>query len=259
MRLEEEPASAWPDRAEADRWTRALTDVAGRQKLDRGVVEPFSVTAGYGALWANFGPIRTRVAGAYAEVRDEQDLFEQVDRWVAFERGGGTTNLLDRDREFIDQLWARLPEEKAVWEDAARRVFRDLETTTSLRGGWRVAVREDEEDWPAPPEPGRSGIWITRTTLPADWRPPRRPLLLPELWLECERWATSLPRGVPSFSEAVAFVADKVQDEVIDDSWEAWPECREHGHPLNLTTNEAAYWTCPATGVAVAEVGSLTA
>lgn len=250
------PASSWPDAQEAERWVRALARTAERQRADRDVDEPYTVTSAYGVLWVNYGPLRFSVAGADVEVTSEQQLSDQIDRWVAFERHGGQQNLLDRDRASIDEWRAALPTIQALYEQAARLVFRDLEVTTSLRWHWRVSVHEDEQ--PPPPFPSRAtgtGIWISETE--PGCQPSRRPARLPLLWLDTDHFGTALTTGVRSVAEAVALVADAVQDTVIEEIHGAWPACPNHGHPLALGGADGTSWTCPTTQLPVADVGGL--
>ena len=68
----------------------------------------------------------------------------------------------------------------------------------------------------------------------------KRTLLLPELWVRTDGLGTyrlgPLDNGDP---DAVAFslasFAERVQDDVIDELWGAWPPCPRHDHPLQAT------------------------
>src|SRR3954447_5947906 len=122
---------------------RALEAVAERQRLERGIDEPISLITSHGVLWANYGSLRIGAAGAHVDVESPEELFEEIDGWVAFERNGGVERLLARDLDHIEQWRGRLRAEQALWEEAARRVFRDVEATTNLRWHWRVIVHEE--------------------------------------------------------------------------------------------------------------------
>lgn len=255
MGTEERPASEWPDGAERQFWTDALRAVAERERVERGVEEPVRVTVGYGALWGYYGRIRIRLAGQHAQLRDEKELFEEIDRWVAFERPSGPGNRLDRDRAVMDAWRARLPELQAIWERAAQRVFDDVVATTPIRWTWRISVHQDEILFPDIPD-GVMGIWAS--TYPAGRAPDRRALALPELWLDAEGWAISLPQPHGD-TDAIVHVADKVQDEVMEELCTTWPTCRGHGHPLAIdASSDVASWVCPYGGGIVAEIGSLS-
>jgi hypothetical protein len=255
MCSDEQPTSTWLDAEESARWARAVEEIARRERIERGVNEPYSVTSEFGALWVNYGALRVRVAGG-EEVWSEKDLYEHVDRWVAFERNGGAWELLDRDREFMDQWRAGLPEEQALWQEAAVKVFRDIQSTTNLRWTGRVAIHGDQEIWPLPPPGSRAGIWI-RPGGEVDWKSGRRRLLLPQLWLDSEQWRTLLPRGVVNLPDAIAKVVNQVQDKVMDEAFTIWPPCPEHGHPLMVVRSPRPAWVCPATRDEIAAVGEL--
>lgn len=259
------PALAWPDPAEAARWVHALERVAARERTERSVDKPTSVTNGYGSLWANYGGLRLRVAGAYAEVRDEADLFEIIDRWIAFELLDSEDALLDRDREYMAQWRARLPAEQELWEQAAERVFADLDPAISIGQDWRIVVEEDELDRPRRViDHDSQGNYSAHVRYPAGWKRPepvRRRLLLPRLALRTSTCGTNLLFAVgqeaANIDGAVAHLAEWLQDEVIEDTLTAWPKCPDHEHPLTLAGPHDTTWTCPATDRAVAEVGHL--
>lgn len=254
MGTEEGPASEWPDEAERQYWTDALGAVAQRELVERGVDEHIRVTVGYGALWGYYGPIRIRLAGQHAELRDVSDLFDEIDSWVAFDRPAGPGKRLDRDQAVMDAWRARLPDVQAIWHSAAQRVFDDVVATTPIRWEWRIAVHEDEVVFPDMPD-GVMGIWAS--THPAGWAPDRRALALPQLWLEAGNWAVSLPEP-DGATGAVVHVADKVQDEVMEELCTTWPTCPGHGHPLEIGVSEGVpTWVCPVGGAVRAEIGAL--
>ncbi len=154
----------------------------------------------------------------------------------------------------MDAWRARLPDLLAIWERAAQRVFDDVVATTPIRWKWRVSVHEDEIVFPDIPD-GVTGIWAS--TQPAGWAPDRRTLALPELWLEAGNRAISLPEP-DGETDAVVHVADKVQDEVMEELCTTWPTCRGHGHPLAIDApGDVASWVCPDGGGFLVEIGAL--
>lgn len=256
MSAEERPASDWGDGAECDRWADALAAIAERERLERGVDEPTRLTVGYGALWGYYGPIRIRLAGADADLEDEASLFEEIDFWVAFERPGGPGKRLERDQAVIDEWLGRLPSVQALWIDAAERVFRDVAATTRIRWNWRIAVHEDELVFPEAPD-GVVGFWASE--VPAGWTPDRRQLALPQLWLEADDWATSLPEP-EGLVDAIAHVADQVQEAVMEELCTTWPSCPGHGHPLEIEARgDVVHWACPQGSGFAVEIGALSA
>lgn len=253
------PDTEWSDAVEWQQWQRALDGVAERMRSERGISETASLSSHHAALWANFGDLRVRVAGPTAEVFDEAELFAVIDFWVAFERRGTPGVLLDRDQEVVAEWKARLPAEIELWRRATAVVFADVEATTDIRWAWKVTVHEDEDDWSNFPgedqEQGLHGLSVTQR--PSGWEPPRRSLLLPELWLEADKDATTLGVGY-DLNEAIGFVAGCVQDWVMDDIQRAWPQCPRHHHPADLHNLDAApAWVCPADGQLIADVGRL--
>jgi hypothetical protein len=66
------------------------------------------------------------------------------------------------------------------------------------------------------------------------------------------------PLEATSLVEAVVFLADLVQDDVIEKSWQPWPECPGHGHPAQpLVRHDRPEWVCPHTGAPLSEIGHL--
>ncbi len=71
--------------------------------------------------------------------------------------------------------------------------------------------------------------------------------------------------GSDDESEALALIADQVQEEVIEARWRervspvAWPECRiHHSHPLEaVVQNGLAVWACPNEPAPSYPIGSL--
>ncbi|MGN6473128.1 MAG: hypothetical protein ACTHK4_05705 [Mycobacteriales bacterium] len=260
MRKEQHPIESWPHREEVERWITALARVATRERDDRGLDETWSVTYEYGSLWANYSRLRVPVAGPHPDVADEAELFEVIDRWVAFELINRADQLIDRDREYIAWYRAQLPAQRALWEQAAERVFRDVEATTATRWEWELVLHEDEPDWPRrDPDDERQGVFVTAISSEMPEEPPRRPLLLPDLWLHDARGARVYLGEAADLDQAVNRLAGEVQELIIEELWRAWPRCPEHEHPLELDGPPATTWTCPTTGQAIAEVGELGA
>lgn len=131
----------------------------------------------------------------------------------------------------------------ALWRQAAAAVFADVEATTDIRWKWRVTLHEDEVDWlPRRHRSHGSGTYA---------------LQVPELWLEAHGNGTSLGIGY-DLNQAVEFVAERVQDWVIDETWHAWPQCPRHQHPAALGNHGTTpIWVCPSDHQLIAEVGEL--
>ncbi len=144
---------------------------------------------------------------------------------------------------------------RALWSDAAERVFRDVAATTRIRWSWRIAVHEDESVFPDVPD-GVVGIWASE--VPAGWTPDRRQLALPELWIEADDWARSLPEPDGPV-DAIAHVADLVQEEVMEELCTTWPSCPGHGHPLGIeASGDVVHWACPKGSGFAVEIGALS-
>jgi len=131
----------------------------------------------------------------------------------------------------------------ALWRQAAAAVFADVQATTDIRWKWRVTLHEDEVDWlPRRHRSHGSGTYG---------------LHVPELWLEAHGNGTSLGKGF-DLNQAVEFVAERVQDWIIDETWHAWPQCPRHQHPAALGSHGTTpIWVCPLDHQLIAEVGNL--
>jgi hypothetical protein len=278
------PASSWRDPAEAAKWVRALDEVAERLRVDRGVSKRMTVTNGYGSLTAHFGRMAVSVAGADPDVRDEAQLFDYIDRYVAFQLLDSEDQLLDRDRTFMAQWRDQIAEDRRIWEQAAERVFADVDPTLGGFDNWRIELEEDrpvpfrfDDDDPGSEDdddydpllehqtPNRSYFRVEHRRTPPDWQPPpptRKRLLLPQLSIRTDECSTSLYRsintkGTVDLTESVAFLADWLQDDIIEHTETAWPTCPGHEHPLALGGPHDTTWTCPRTDREIAEVGHL--
>jgi hypothetical protein len=146
----------------------------------------------------------------------------------------------------------------ALWQEAAHVVLADVTAATPLRWNWRVTVAEDEEDRPDLPFQAGALTSVRVELHELGWRPPRRPLPTPELWFESDGPWVLLSASVTTMVEAVAFLADAIQDAVIGALHAAWPPCSEHEHPLALGGPDGGSWLCPTSGTVVAPVGQLT-
>jgi hypothetical protein len=264
-RSDDDLGGTWPDQRERNRWQDALAGATTRLKEERGVEEPWRLTVGSGALWAEYGDLRLRVAGEGVELTDPDDLFDEVDHWVAFERMAGPGRVLDRDRQAMAEWRQRLPAVRQFWEKVARQVFRDVEATTDLRLPWMVVVHEDEPDWPAIRNGVDGGIGVVGGIFLLDVpmpQPGRRPLNFPQIWIETPHTGRSLPE-MDDEAEAIGHLADMVQEDVIEEIHGAWPQCPRHPHPLEVHRSDTAHptWKCPDTPdieVAVGELARLS-
>ncbi len=159
----------------------------------------------------------------------------------------------------VDDVTDQLDAGMALWRQAAAVVFADVEATTDIRWRWHVTLHGDELDWsPRRHRSHESGAYGSRVIVrPADWKPPRRPQQIPELWLEAHGNGTSLGVGY-DLHQAVEFVAERVQDWIIDEQWHAWPQCPRHEHPAALgSQGTSPTWVCPLDRQVIAEVGKL--
>jgi hypothetical protein len=152
----------------------------------------------------------------------------------------------------------RVPAARLFWEDIARRVFRDVEATTDLHLPWQVVVHEDEPDWPALPSgvhDGIGGIVLTDVPVP---QLGRRTSAFPQVWIETPHTGRSLP-VMDDETEATGYLADLVQDDVIEEIHGAWPLCPRHPHPLELHDMDTARptWRCPKTPDIAVPIGEL--
>ena len=71
----------------------------------------------------------------------------------------------------------------------------------------------------------------------------------------------ALGDGLPEpdgLTDATVHIADKVQDEVMEELCTTWPSCPGHGPPLSIDDSEGvASWVCPAGPGVRIEVGTL--
>ncbi|GAB4079300.1 hypothetical protein GCU67_14665 [Modestobacter muralis] len=269
------PRPDWPDVTERDHWTAALADVAARIERDRGVADPWRLDVEHSLLWAQYGGTRIAVAGPDADVRSAEELFEQIDSWVAFERHAGPGQVLERDRQAVADWRAQLAVQQPRYQAATARVFLDIRATTTIDLGWRVAVHEEELDWAAlrsqlPPEllgateGTTGGIAGHEFVGPGPWPdgPPTRPVPFPQLYLETR---TASGRGsddvldvATDLDDAVWEVAATVQDLVMEEVHGAWPACPGHWHPMQTgPSSSGPVWRCPADERVAVPIGRL--
>ncbi|CCH86149.1 protein of unknown function [Modestobacter italicus] len=236
----------WPDAVALAHWQRALRSAAERLRKERGLTDPCGLTVEDGALWVNYGDLRVRVAGAYADPLTAEGLFDEIDSWAAFDREGGPGTRLDRDLQAMAEWRAQIPVLQRLWEDVAPRVFQDVQAAAGRAIPWRVAIRETEVAWKglAPP-PARQGVW----GLEGEVSLQERALDFPDIVLELPHAHIYLPRleDVEDFEEVTTILAGAVQDEVIEEVHGAWPKCLQHEHPMLATREPAgrAIWQCP--------------
>ena len=237
----------WPDQEEWDHWEAALQAAAGQLQAERGVADPWSLTVEYGALWANYGALRERVAGAYADPMSPAQLFEEIDGWVAFDRPAGPGVRLERDREAMAAWRAQLPGLQRLWERAAPRVFQDVVAAAGREVPWRVVVRATETVWPE--RVLGQGVLGIELDVGEDVVAHERELDFPVVQLELPHaWIHLIPPDDPDDVEgAVADLAASIQDEITMEVHGAWPKCLVHEHPMRpaSTGNGPATWECP--------------
>jgi hypothetical protein len=250
----EASAASWPDQAHVQRWTAALERIAARERADRGIDEPTSVVFEFGVLSVVYGDFRYAISGTEA-IDDEDELFREIDYWIAFERNNGLDfdELLDRDHAVIDAWRERLPSLQDAWQEAADRVCGDVRRTTPLDWNPTVSVRETTE-WFPPITAARQAVarqWVS--IAPAGAIRQRR-LLLPDFWLSFDRYGTNLPTDLRDVDDMTWHLAHRIQEWVIEeqDVWGAWPQCPDHGHHLDPWGDE---WVCPTTRQVRSKIG----
>lgn len=152
---------------------------------------------------------------------------------------------------------ATLSVEQAVWQAAADLVYADVAATTSLRWKWKISkVDEVEATVQVDTEP----MSITGAQLQVrdiGSTPPTQRLPAPELRFETEISYVRLQEKVLDLADAVEFLANAIQDMVIDQLQTAWPKCPGHTHPMTLGGRRRTSWACPDTGKVIADVGQL--
>ena len=101
----------------------------------------------------------------------------------------------------------------------------------------------------------------------ADWPPPDDPLTAyARLWAQ-DGGGTGISLSlVESEPEQIAAAAEQVQEWAIEELWARgltnWPRCLDHPdtHPrVPAIADGVAVWACPADGVHVSPIGSLSA
>jgi hypothetical protein len=140
--------------------------------------------------------------------------------------------------------------QEEFWAPVADAVLRDAAATTDLDLTWRFQHRTTELD--VPRVPGLT-LWFD------DAGPGRRELPAPVLELRLPRTWFELPT-LDDVTEARLFLADRVQDHVVEELHGAWPVCAGHPHPMRpeLVGGEAV-WRCPVDVTRVHAVGALPA
>ena len=209
----------------------------------------WAVTDEGGELVVQFGELYLPLAGY--PLRPE-DLFAEIDEWVAFERPGGSGRVLGRDRQAVLQHRAALPGQLASWTGVAERVFTDIEATAAVLP-WHLAVHEYEDAWPDPGVPGLH-LWSHFAVPPVE----RPRVLFPRVWLHLPHTWHELPPFPDDPEDAVGDLAAMVQDDVIEEVHGAWPRCPGHHHPMALGMSAGTgIWRCPIDAGVVVRIGSL--
>lgn len=245
----------WPNPVEWAHWEGALRTAAGRLREERGLTDSWGLTVEYDVMWANYGDLRVRVAGANADPITPEALFEEIDGWAAFDRAGGPGERLDRDRQVMAEWRAAIPVLRRFYEDVAPRVFRDVQAAAGVMISWRFDVDETEVVWPRAAQSERLGIWVIEGHMPllehtADF---------PQLVVELPHARIGLPRidDLEDAEDAAATLAGAIQDEVIEEVHGAWPECLQHEHPMmaNQAPDGRAVWECPQDATVAVSIG----
>jgi hypothetical protein len=174
-------ADGWANRIEVTHWQQVLRRVVQQERDERGVDEPASIRSDHGNLFAVYGPVKFLVASVrdVEELPDEDGVFQEVDRWIAFERPDGPGVTLDRDRLVIDAWHDKLSTMERSWPPIISKVMDDVEATTNLSVGWQLERRDEVAVLPFQTAANSGFFGAQLSTSP---RPTRR-LLLPELWL----------------------------------------------------------------------------
>lgn len=209
----------------------------------------------YGVMWANYGDLRVRVAGADADPLTPAALLEEIDGWAAFDRASGPGKRLERDLEVIAEWRAAVPLLRRVYEDVAPRVFRDVQAAAGVVIPWRFAVDETELVWPRAEQSGQQGLWVTEGHMAL----PERTADFPQLVVELPHARIGLPRidDLGDAEDAAATLAGLIQDEVIEEVHGAWPKCLRHEHPMmaNQSPDGGAIWQCPQDATVTVPIG----
>ncbi|MEI4274178.1 hypothetical protein TEK04_20835 [Klenkia sp. LSe6-5] len=136
----------------------------------------------------------------------------------------------------------------AFWTPVVDRVLRDVAATTDLGTTWRFQHRTTEPD--VLRTPGLT-LWFGDDG-PGEWVVPD-----PVLELRLPRTRFELP-DLRDVDEALLFLADRVQDHLVDELHGAWPLCPGHTHPMRpAPSGTGPAWRCPAGTGADVEVGAL--
>lgn|GEM_PF-4635237 len=98
-------------------------------------------------MWVNYDRIRVRV-GAGADVTSEQELFEEIDSWVAHERPAGPGRWLSRDAAAVRQAEEGTRRCVPWFRAAAARLAADLQNAWGVATVWQVTESQVDLPWP---------------------------------------------------------------------------------------------------------------
>lgn len=154
------------------------------------------------------------------------------------------------DLDESEHTGSRLEAERSAWQAAADLVRADLVATTDLDWPLTVEVMRwdfDDDDLDS------SGLAFAYGFQNHEL-PRGHPLDEAEAVEVLER----LPAGVSLFGYLTADLADRVQEDVIEEIHLAWPECPVHQRPMDpQPTGPTGQWVCGQDPADVAPIGGL--
>lgn len=214
---------------------QAVIDRVGRE---RGLSLDFRLVNDSDTLWLEVEGFRVRLAGPYAEASNEEDLYELLDGWVAYNRPGGPGRWLDRDDRMLQERTQAIAVDEPHWYAANSDVWRDVLTTTSREYRWSLErvpvdtasglpVRKSDQRVVAPavrPDKLRLSLTITSSAGSVEE-------LLPELG------------DTPAYAWEV--IASMATSRLAEDSWLLWPRCPSDDSLLHMKqSGDVARWSC---------------
>lgn len=132
-----------------------------------------------------------------------------------------------------------LEAERRLWQAAADLVAADLAATTPLR--WELPVKDA-------PEGSSELLFHFGYTGDGLWE------------FDPTTVSALLPGGLTLAAVLAQHIADRVLEDVMTDLRRPWPECREHGWPMDPTrAGTTGTWQCPKDPAHVAPIGGLAA
>jgi hypothetical protein len=234
------------------------------------------VTHEYDSLWVNYDGFRVRV-GAGEDVTTEQELFDEIDIWVAHDRPGGPGRWLPRDAAAVEEAYTAARRCVPWFEGAVARLAADLQNAWGKTTTWEVTLAPDDLPWPGfeglpfpPLDHGLMGLWETVVSVqPAtDPAPPADVdgrVGYPEIRImmtsaDGSGTGHTAPFWEPTSEEdAIDELASLFEDALIEEVWGYWPTCPAHDYELEITRIDGkASWVCSEAGQVLGPVGSLT-